>query len=1578
MDTDNALITFNIDDSNDIDDSLDAFDSIDADEYDIEETTGMPTIKLHYPEDYDTVRNLPAKRMRKTAKKRVRSWAKKTLLCLVTTLTAFAAPVASFAEEVVMEPARDFVNAVMGPTGITDDRADFLELFAGSAHLTERFVYRGYSVLQPRDILMGHDLFDPLQQGEVMRDIGESRPRLLWVALPCTKWSPWQRLNYAHRKQELRRARQKQRKLVKFAVDCAWKQLENGGEVAFEHPRESDLWEDDSMRTLLEASFMMGTDIDMCRYNLRAITDGGRLRKPTRILASNHVLLDRLRLQCHGGHEHTPTEGRNTRHAGIYTKEFCQAVVEGFAKYRGNMWNYTGDDYEGNTWHAYAAANYKEEKGVKSEPGEEGKVNTTGIHFPEHVPHTLAKALRRVHQNLGHPSNADLARHLKLSGANEEAVKAAHSLHCETCARHANPGTRRPAKVFKPLEFNQEVSVDTLNLQDAGGNKIEVMSILDHATGYHVVTRLSGRKSGDLATDFNNAWSVWAGFPIRMTCDQERGFMNEFADYMEMGGTQVRYTAGQAHWQHGVIERQNFWYRNIWDKVIAHIQPTEEEINYVLSVVAAAKNNLRRRHGYSPAQWLFGASPRLGDAMVDESAKHYQLEELRSPDEQWRRRQSIRQAAREAFIQSQADESLKRAVLGRPRTTEDFEVGDYVYTGWTRRLVEKGGGRCILCAGEHLRQAESEELGSAFQTKALKEDLMKLVDNMENLDDDEIFADATDQITSNKRPLPGHALYHPGEAMPEKRLNMKGTARMHKRPASPAGEAQAARPSPGEARGSDDPEPDQIFDDPEPDRVFVVEKRIPRSIIKHNDKELKWRDIPDDEKALYNEAEDKQWREHMQYEAVRVHPPEDAELLRRKVPKERILKARFAYRDKNVAKRREDPTIPCKAKARLCVGGHLDPDLRTGHIKTEAPTASKTALHAVLFLAAHFGWRLAAGDVEAAFVNGIESRRGLYFEPPRQGLPGVADGSLIEIVKGIFGLSNSPRLWWQKLASELRNMEIKVGEEILKLQHHDYDPCLLLLRNMGGELKGTLMCHVDDLLIAAGPEELHALQTSLSGMFPISTWETDHFEYTGSVIKQTDSYIEVNQISYVNARLETVDIPKNVMADDEADQVTKQDNMSTIGALSWLSSQTKPDLQAGVSLAQRKQKNPKYQDAKETNRLVKMAQSAKDEPIRYTKLTENLNDLVMLIFHDAAWANAPADSTTDDPEFVNETQGHGIYSQLGHILVMADRRALRGLEGWEEGIAFRSFLAAALSPDRGAGQEHTARALFPMVSLTDCKSVYDNVHRTGGPKAPTEKRLVVDIVALRKMVYDEAEFWGNDLPDGKTLRWLPTNHQLADVLTKVVVDVKSWWAHASGVPWKPSPVSVQPLQQQLQQQQMQMMQMQQQLDQIQQTLPRGSQPLAQAPWRPAVIGASGSSSSRSPVPMHAEDMGSTRGAPHKKAVLQPQTPDKPFYNEHGVDLMKLSDSELEKVVPLNANGERTSIGALQHPDKCSRCIFWFRNICEKGIRCEFCHFAHPGQIAKKIRPSKSVRLKQKDIVLQDITGAREERGRLTV
>ena len=276
-------------------------------------------------------------------------------------------------------------------------------------------------------------------------------------------------------------------------------------------------------------------------------------------------------------------------------------MVQGFDHQRRSIWA-SETDASNKTWNALVA-----EGGAPPEADEYVEHKMTGIELPGHVPTPLARALRRIHQNLGHPSNHDLARHLKLSGASEAAVKAAQSIRCSSCARLSNPATRRPAKLVRPLEFNQEVAVDTLNLYLDGHEKVEILSVLDLATGYHVVKRLNGRLSVDLLRTFTDCWLVWAGPPLRLSCDLERGFLKEFTDGVEMGGTHVKYIAGQAHWQAGAIERQGEWFRAMWDRTVKHSLPSMEEVDYTLAMVAAAKNNLRRKHGYSPAQWLFGS-----------------------------------------------------------------------------------------------------------------------------------------------------------------------------------------------------------------------------------------------------------------------------------------------------------------------------------------------------------------------------------------------------------------------------------------------------------------------------------------------------------------------------------------------------------------------------------------------------------------------------------------------------------------------------------------------------------------------------------------------------------------------------------------------------------------------------------------------------------------------------------------------------------------------------------------------------------------------------------------------------------
>ena len=71
IDTSEDAEVFYTNDATVDDDTVDTFD---IDEYDTDESTAFPTVRLHYPSDYDTVKNLPSKRLKRSSKKKVRSW----------------------------------------------------------------------------------------------------------------------------------------------------------------------------------------------------------------------------------------------------------------------------------------------------------------------------------------------------------------------------------------------------------------------------------------------------------------------------------------------------------------------------------------------------------------------------------------------------------------------------------------------------------------------------------------------------------------------------------------------------------------------------------------------------------------------------------------------------------------------------------------------------------------------------------------------------------------------------------------------------------------------------------------------------------------------------------------------------------------------------------------------------------------------------------------------------------------------------------------------------------------------------------------------------------------------------------------------------------------------------------------------------------------------------------------------------------------------------------------------------------------------------------------------------------------
>ena len=109
------------------------------------------------------------------------------------------------------------------------------------------------------------------------------------------------------------------------------------------------------------------------------------------------------------------------------------------------------------------------------------------------------------------------------------------------------------------------------------------------------------------------------------------------------------------------------------------------------------------------------------------------------------------------------------------------------------------------------------------------------------------------------------------------------------------------------------------------------------------------------------------------------------------------------------------------------------------------------------------GWLniLSCGDMFAAFLRmrARESVDPIYMEQPRaKPLPGLQEGQLVEWVKGVFGLPDSPRACWEEFS---RHFTKELCFECGLL-----DPAYLWRHSSTRDFGVMLVTHVDDILVS--------------------------------------------------------------------------------------------------------------------------------------------------------------------------------------------------------------------------------------------------------------------------------------------------------------------------------------------------------------------------------------------------------------------------------------------------------------------------------------------------------------------------------
>ena len=281
------------------------------------------------------------------------------------------------------------------------------------------------------------------------------------------------------------------------------------------------------------------------------------------------------------------------------------------------------------------------------------------------------------------------------------------------------------------------------------------------------------------------------------------------------------------------------------------------------------------------------------------------------------------------------------------------------------------------------------------------------------------------------------------------------------------------------------------------------------------------------------------------------------------------------------------------------------------------------------------------------------------------------------VKKGIFVLPDSPRKWWRKLRRDMIDIKIEYEGQSLQFSQCPLDPCPFQLRDPESRKPLAYVgVHVDELLVVGPRGLVGCIKGSLSCTFPVDGWEDDTFEYIGSHARVSDEGVFIGQESYASSRLFEVEVARGQDELEQATEAQRIDNQSLIGALSWLSAQTRPDLQCSVSLAQQLQKTPTVEDIKFSNKIAKRAWEHREKGVWLRPL--DLSSLEYLVYHDSARANTLLDGeehfilSTEDHENGTMTGGpfdkkarkarkenSKVASQIGILIALTDAQGFR-------------------------------------------------------------------------------------------------------------------------------------------------------------------------------------------------------------------------------------------------------------------------------------------------------------------------------
>lgn len=302
-------------------------------------------------------------------------------------------------------------------------------------------------------------------------------------------------------------------------------------------------------------------------------------------------------------------------------------------------------------------------------------------------------ALRRLHAMMGHCSVAAMTRMLKASMVEKEVIDALPHFRCQTCMetkKDEAPRVVRPTRSGAENKFNYEISVDCFEIHDAAGSRHTILSAIDMATHYHLAARVApgGVPSSRVCAEtLNNMWLIPFGAPANFVCDQGVHNRGRLQAVLQAHGTVIRRVGVRAPYQLGTGERHGGMLKQIMYKAVHDRQMMGADMISALCAEACrTKNTLVNHGGYSPMQWVLGHLPDdLTSLLSHQGEEHLGVhqevvnQEEDNQQEAFMKQLLVRQWAKEAFIQIDTSQRIRKAMLRRTTPLRGpYRTGDLI------------------------------------------------------------------------------------------------------------------------------------------------------------------------------------------------------------------------------------------------------------------------------------------------------------------------------------------------------------------------------------------------------------------------------------------------------------------------------------------------------------------------------------------------------------------------------------------------------------------------------------------------------------------------------------------------------------------------------------------------------------------------------------------------------------------------------------------------------------------------------------------------------------------------------------